>query len=77
MNLHITNNYIHCATQRIEEILRVAIFLYRDRKGTSVDSGTRAHHMYEKKILPSKTHAGVTQDLEKSDSGKAFSSLKT
>lgn len=83
MNLHIICNYIHCATQRIEEILRAAIFLYSVTKYTSVDSGTLVQSysyftcIIKKNIQPSKKHAGVTQYLEKSDSGIAFSSLKT
>lgn len=43
INLHIIYIYIHCATQRTAEILRAAIFLYKDTKYTSVDSGTLAH----------------------------------
>ena len=81
MNLYIIRNYIHCAIQRIEEILRAATFLYRDTKYTSVDSGTLAHSHFicikKTRIQPSKKHAGVTQYLEKSDSEKAFSFLKT
>lgn len=59
-----------------------ATFLYSDAKYTSVDSGTLAHSysyficMKKNPIQPSKKHAGVTQYLEKSDSEKAFSSLK-
>lgn len=55
---------------------------YRDPKYTSVDSGTLAHSFFTCMENPShyspyKTHAGVTQYIEKSDSEKAFSSHRT
>lgn len=80
MNLHIICNYIHCATQRIEEIFRAATFLYRDTKYTSVDSGTGAHSyfIYMKKTpySPPKNMQELHSTLKNQILRKHFHSLR-